>query len=69
MWVLGDCENLGTEEVFAYISADVACPFPEEERWVSWERGKYRFRFRFRKSFSLRLGKAGKAPETKVWLE
>jgi hypothetical protein len=40
-WHIGECNNVGTNESFAYIYADVPCPHPEEERWVHSETGEY----------------------------
>jgi len=40
-WILGDCEDVGSNVGFAYIDADVQCPHPEEERWKSTVTGAY----------------------------
>ena len=40
-WILGHCEDVGSNVGFAYIDADIPCPHPEEERWVSTETGSY----------------------------
>ena len=39
-WILGDCEDLGSDQGFAYIEADVKCP-EVETQWRSIASGEY----------------------------
>ena len=39
-WILGDCEDLGSDKGYAYIEADVKCP-ESETRWRSLASGEY----------------------------